>query len=202
MNSNESKAERREAVGEALIGLGVFRTADALAFGFSRWTIMRMAECGELIRVAHGFYYHPRATVDVMTVNYSVATLRFGDSAVIGGLTALYHYGLLDEGPPQVWVMVPHSVKARVPHLFRVLRTKHDPAIGVIDHGSFRMVTVERAIVEAFAYATKVGRSTALVAGRTALREKKVTERSIHEMAVMLGREALVSAQWEALTTR
>lgn len=198
----ESRASASKAQVLDLLPLGLFRAADAESLGFSRWTLARMASRGDLVRIDHGIYHHPQAKLDPETLNYTLATLRFGEDAVIGGRTALYHYALLDEGPSEVWVIVPHEMKARVPQLFRVLRSSHDPKVEVIDYGSYRMVTAERAIVEAFAYQTKIGHTAVLAAGRTALREKKVTMKSLAETATKLGREKMMLRHWEALTVR
>ncbi len=187
---------------DALVPLGVFRVSDAEAVGFSRWTLARMAARGELVRLAHGVYHHPAADVDPETINYTLATHLFGGKAVIGGRTALYHHALLDEGPSEVWVLLPHGNGLRPPPLFRLLRTSHDPLASVVDHGTFRMATAERAIIEAFAYHTKIGLAAALAAGRAALREKKVTTKSLTTAAAALGCEAVMLRHWEALTVR
>lgn len=185
----------------ALAGLGVFRTAQAEALGLSRWTIARLAERGDLVRLEKGIYHHRDAAVDVATLDFTVACLRLGPEAIIGGLTSLFHYVLIEQIPTQVWVLVPRSNKGKFPQ-YRVLNTKHDPRIGVVDHGSFRIASVERSIVEAFAYQTKIGLAIAIGAGRTALRERKTTEKSLWEMGEVLGRVDVMRNHWEALTIR
>ena len=197
-----SSSESSQDPGSVLRGLGVFRTADAERHGVSQPTVSRLAANGTLVRLGWGIYHHRDADVDVATVDYAVATLRFGPDAVIGGLTALFHYVLIEQVPQQVWVMVPQSVRGRVPPLFRLLRTKHDPKVAVVDHGSYRLATAERAVVEAFCYATKIGLATAVAAGRTALREGKATEKSLWEIAEALGRQNVLRQHWEALTIR
>ena len=185
-----------------LRNLGVFRTEDAERLGVSQPTVSRLSSAGKLTRVAWGIYFHKDSDVDPATIDYTVATMRFGAQAVIGGLTALFHYVLIEQVPQQVWVMVPHSVHGRSPPPFRLLRTKHDPAVAVIDEGTYRMATAERAVVEAFCYQSKIGLSLAVTAGRTALREDKISEKSLWNTADALGRLDVIRRNWEALTIR
>lgn len=184
-----------------LLRLGVFRTADAEIAGVSQSTVSRLAARGALVRLAHGIYHHRDADVDPATVEFTVACLRLGPDAVISGLSALFHYVLVEQVPTQVWVLVPHSNRGKFPD-YRVIRTKHDPKIAVVDLGSYRMATPERAVVEAFAYATKMGLATAIAAGRTGLREGKLTQKSLWDTAEALGRVGVLRDHWEALTIR
>jgi predicted transcriptional regulator of viral defense system len=179
--------------------LGVFRSTQAEALGFSRWTLARLAERGDLVRVERGIYHHRDADVDPATLGYVAACLRVGPDALIGGLTSLFHYVLIEQIPTQVWVILPTTNRGKFPQ-YRLLHTKHDPTVGVTEQGGFRMATVERSIVEAFAYATKIGLSIAITAGRTALREGKATEKSLWETAEALGRVGVIRNNWEALT--
>lgn len=184
-----------------LRSLGVFRTAQAEEIGFSRWTLSRLADQGELVRVGRGIYHHRDAAVDPATLDYVAACVRVGPDALIGGLTSLFHYVLIEQVPTQVWVVVPTTNRGKFPQ-YRLLHTKHDPRSGVVEAGGFRIATVERSIVEAFAYATKIGLSIAITAGRTALREEKATEKSLWDTAEVLGRVAVLRDHWEALTIR
>lgn len=185
---------------QSLAALGLFRTKDAVGAGFSQPTISRMAAKDELIRVEHGVYYHRDAEIDLETLDFAVACLKLGPKSVIGGLSALFHYVLIPQAPSQVWVMVPQSNRAKFPQ-YRIIHTKHSPTIGITDHGTYRMVTVERAIAETFHYATKMGLSTAVTAARTALRERKTSEKRLFETAKVLGLKSVLIRHWEAITT-
>ena len=177
---------------------GIFRTADAEAEGITQPTLWRMAAAGHVVRLGHGLYQHPEADIDPTELDYAVACARFGPLALIGGLTALFHYQLITEAPPQVWVVVPPAVKARSP-LYRCLRSTHDLKVGVEEHRFFRIATPQRAVVEAFTYATKVGALNAAVAARAALTSSQVTEAQLYGMAEQLGVKNAVLKHWEVL---
>lgn len=180
--------------------IGIFRTADALAQGFSQPTLSRMAKNGILERLEHGIFMH-RDFDKPEDAEFIVACLRAGPESIIGGLTALFYYALAEQVPTQTWVLVPNSNRGTYPN-YRILRTKHDPKIEIEDHKTWRMVTVERSILEAFAYSTKIGYQTALTAARIALIEEKTTEDKLHKAAKKLELWPLMTKHWEAITTK
>ncbi len=191
------RSEKSEAI---LMSLGIFRTADAIAQGISQPTLSRMAKAGLIERLEHGIFMH-KDFEKPEHAEYIVACLRTGPESVIGGLTALVYYALSEQVPTQTWVMVPNSNRGTYPN-YRVLRTKHNPKIEIEDHVSWRIVTVERAIIEAFSYATKIGYQSALTAARTALAENKTTENKLHKAAKNLELWPLMTKHWEAITTK
>lgn len=195
-----SKKNRFEHRDDVLKALGIFRTADAVAKGISQPTLSRMAKEGTIERLEHGIFMH-RDFAKPEHVEFIVACLRTGPDSVIGGLTALFYYVLADQVPTQTWVMVPNSNRGTYPN-YRILRTKHDPKVEVDDFGTWRIVTLERSIVEAFAYATKIGYLTALTAARTAIAEEKTTDTKLHMAAKNLGLWPLMTKHWEAITTK
>ncbi|MEI8027488.1 MAG: type IV toxin-antitoxin system AbiEi family antitoxin domain-containing protein [Pseudomonadota bacterium] len=186
---------------DVLQGVGLFRTADAVKLGISQPTVSRLAMKGVIIRIEHGLYHHRDAVIDPSTLDFCVACTRLGADSVIGGLTALFEYVLIPQVPQQTWVMVPHKNQSKFPK-YRVIHTKHDPKIGVDDHGFYRMVSIERAIIEAFRYSTKMGYQTALTAARTALKEGKTSERRLQETAKLMGLWQVMVKNWEAITTK
>ena len=86
----------------------------------------------------------------------------------MGGLTALFHYNLTSQAPKQTWVLVPPE-KRVTSKSFRLIRTKKSLDIGVIEDDSFRIVSIERAIVEGFKLGSKIGERTAIKAARIAI---------------------------------
>jgi len=195
------KLSEKERPEDVLRGLGVFRTADAINSGISQPTVSRLAMKGILIRLEHGLYHHKDADIDPCILDFCIACTRLGADSVIGGLTALFHYVLIPQVPQQTWVMVPHKNQGKFPQ-YRIIHTKHDPKVGVEDHGLYRIVTIERAIIEAFRYSTKMGYQTALTAARTALQEGKTSEKKLHETAKQLGLWQVMVKNWEAITTK
>ena len=201
MDHKATERDDKKRQSDVLRSLGVFRTADAVNSGISQPTVSRLAKKGILVRLEHGLYHHKDADIDPNVLDFCVACTRLGTDSVIGGLTALFHYVLIPQVPQQTWVMVPHKNQGKFPQ-YRLIHTKHDPKIGVEDHGSYRIVTIERAIVEAFRYSTKMGYQTALTAARTALKEGKTSEKKLHETAKQLGLWSVMVKNWEAITTK
>lgn len=193
------KIQFRQA--EIVQRLGLFRASDAIKEGVSQRTLSRMVEAGVLTRLEHGIFLHPDFE-RMGEVEFILACLRFGPDAAIGGLTALSYYVLTEQVPTQTWVMVPNSMRNLYPKSYRVLRTKHDPKVEIDEHEGWRIVSTERAIIEAFVYQTKIGYQTALKAARTALFEKKITEKSLVGAAERLGCWPHIAKNWEAITTK
>ena len=201
MSQKVQNFREKDRPDEILRHLGVFRTSDAISAGVSQPTVSRLAMKGVLVRLEHGLYQHKDADIDLGVLDFIVACNRIGSDSVIGGLTALFHYVLIPQVPQQTWVMLPHANRAKFPQ-YRIIRTKHDPKVGVENHGLYRIVTIERAIVEAFRYSTKMGYQTALTAARTALLEGKTSEKKLHETAKKLGLWQVMVKNWEAITTK
>jgi predicted transcriptional regulator of viral defense system len=178
--------------------LGIFRTADARRLGVSQPTLSRWVAAGKIQRLSAGLYQHPDYEIAAENRDYAVAISKFGPGSVIGGLTALFHYGLIEQVPQRVWVMVPHQVKSSDP-LYRCVRTKTDSHMGVEDHETFRITNLERTLVEALRYSSKIGLRVALRATRTALAEKRTTLQKILRQAKELGLEKFVERHWEAI---
>ena len=156
---------------------------------------------GVLVRLDHGLYHHRETEIDLAVIDSITACARTGPDSVIGGLSALFHYGLIPQVPQQIWVMLPHANRNKFSQ-YRIMRTNHNPKVGVDNGGTYRIVTVERAIVEAFKYASKLGYQTALTAARTALSEGKTSEKKLHETARALGLWPVMVKNWEAITTK
>ena len=201
MDQEGQKLSEKERPEDVLRGLGVFRTADAINSGISQPTVSRLAMKGILVRLGHGLYHHKDADIDPSILDFCVACTRLGADSVIGGLTALFQYVLIPQVPQQTWVMVPHKNQGKFPQ-YRIIHTKQDPKVGVEDHGLYRIVTIERAIIESFRYSTKMGYQTALTAARTALQEGKTSEKKLHETAKQLGLWQVMVKNWEAITTK
>ena len=62
------------------------------------------------------------------------------------------------------------------------------------------MTGIDRTIVEAFRYASKIGLRTAIQAARSALSQRLTTEKAIYQMAKALKLEKVIVKHWEAVT--
>jgi predicted transcriptional regulator of viral defense system len=168
--------------------------------GVSQPTLSRWVKSGQLIKLSHGFYVHPKFEIPPESLEFAIACAKFGPQSAIGGLTALFHYGLTDQPPAEVWMVVP-PLKAYSSSQYRTLRTKTSLKLGIDTFKFYRIVTIERAIVEALKFSTKIGQRTAINATRTALREGKTTEKKLGEMAKKLKLRSFFEKYWESIVS-
>lgn len=178
---------------------GIFSAKEASKTGIPRRIFKKMLDDGTFIQVRRGYYLHNRTRISNEELDFAVACKHFGTSAVVGGLTALFHYGLTENVPKHIWVLVP-SERRSGPKLFRCIRTNVRPDIGVIDNGYFRITNIERTIVDALKFSTKIGLGTAIKAARTAISEKKTTPSKVAHQAKEMGLLKVVERNWEAIT--
>lgn len=178
--------------------LGIFQLNDAKKAGISQPTLSRMVAQGNILRLGHGLYMHPDSFVSPEEQDYVQACSKFGSHSIIGGLTALFYYGLIDKVPTQVWVIVPQS-KRTVDSRYRLIRMKNLSPVGVETHKLFRITTIERTLVEGLQYSSKIGIRTAISAIRRAVTEKKTTLAKIMTMAQKLNLENVVKKHWETI---
>lgn len=183
---------------DSLRTLGVFRTSDAIAAGVSQPSLSRLAAAGTITRLEYGLYLHPAADVDPSELDFAIACARLGGQSVIGGLTALFRHGLISQVPDRIWVMVPPSVRSSR-KLYRILRTGNDPTVGIEDYRTYRIAGIERSVIEALQYATKIGLQTAIGATRKAIAQGLSTEKKLHAMAKKLDIENAFAKHWEAI---
>ena len=180
------------------IPAGIFTVADAVAAGISRPTIYRLVSGGSVIQLDRGIFQNPATDIDPADFDFAIACAHFGPQSTIGGLTALFRYGLIEQVPSKTWILVPQHIKRRGAR-YRVIRTKLDPLIGISRHRYYRIANINRAIVEALRYSTKLGLSTAIHAARTAIKSHQTSEAKILKAARNLGLERFVLRQWDAI---
>ena len=197
--SEEAPILKRHSAEEVLKSLRVFRTIDAVKAGVSQSTVSRLVAKGRVVKLDYGIYHHLDTEIDDSKLDFIVACHRLGDDSVIGGLSALFDYVLIPQVPQQIWILIPNENRGKFAN-YRIIHTKNDLSVAIEDHHDYRIVTVERAIVEAFRYASKIGYPTALVAARRALAERKTTEEKIYQTAMDLGLWKVMIPQWEAMT--
>lgn len=183
---------------EALKGRGVFRAADAKRLGISQPSLSRFVSEKRLECVAPRLYLHPESALQGEEREFAVACARFGGESVIGGLTALFYYQLIEQVPHRVWVLVPYS-RTSPEKLYRCIRTKTDPKEGVENRRHFRITNIERTLVEAFKFSGKIGLRLAFRATREAIHQKRTTLPKIYRQAEKLGMRKMMEKYWEAL---
>jgi len=192
------KEKSKEKVLNQLKSMGVFNTKDAVNAGLSQSTLSRYVKTRKLIRVGRGLYLHPETSIPIEERDFAVACAKFGNHAVIGGMTALFYYGLIDQVPSKIWILVKPQNKTSH-SLYRCLRTKNILSSGIIDKKYFKITNIERTIVESFRYGTKIGLSIVFKAVRKAMHDNLTNEVKILREAKELGLEQYVKKYWDAI---
>jgi predicted transcriptional regulator of viral defense system len=160
--------------------------------------LSRLVKAGEIIKLSYGLYAHPSIEIPPEDLDFAIACSKFGNKSTIGGLSALFQYGLIDQAPSQVWVIVPID-KANNNSLYRVIRTKLSFKHGIDSLKFYRMTNVERTILEALKYSEKIGPRIAIGAARSALQRGLTTEKKLGEMAKNLKLHFVLKKYWEAI---
>jgi len=181
-----------------LKGHALISTSEAKQIGISNLQLHRLAIDKKIIRMGSGLYYNPNSSLYGVDLEYAVACRRLGPESALGGLTALFHYQLTEEVPGQIWALVTTSARPRIKE-YRIFRTSVPLNIEIENHKYYRMVTVERALLEALKYASKIGLDTALGSIRKALREKITTLTKLENAATRLKMKKYVVKHWEAI---
>jgi predicted transcriptional regulator of viral defense system len=177
--------------------LGVFTRRQAEALGLSHQELSRLVAAQKLKRVGRGIYLHPETDIG-RDMDYRVACAKFGSESVIGGLTALFHYNLIEQVPGHVWVLVPSEKKSNE-SLYRLIRTKVNLNREIIHEKGYRIVSLERAIIEGLKLASKIGERSAVKAARDALNNRQTTEARLGKAAKELGLESVLQKYFEVI---
>lgn len=178
--------------------LGVFTLAQGKSLGMSQQGISRLVAVKDLVRLGRGIYLHPDAHLE-RDVGFQIAYSKFGPASAIGGLSALYHYNLAEQVPGETWVVVPPGKRTRVKG-YKLIRTKTRLDKEITDEKGYRIVNVERAVLEALKFITKIGERTAIKAARESLVKRMTTEAKLARAAKELGLEAVLAKHLEIIT--
>ena len=177
--------------------LGPFTLAQAEEIGISHQELSILVKNEKIHRMQWGIYLHPKANIP-REIDFQIAYKKFGPNSAVGGLTALFHYNLAEQVPQQTWVMVPPEKRANSKK-YRLIRTKTPLNIGIIEGNGYRLVSIERAIVEAFKLASIMGERTAIHACRVAIQQRQTTLKKIGMMAKELGLDSYLTKHFEAI---
>lgn len=177
--------------------LGPFTLAEARQIGISHQELSILVKEEKVNRMEWGIYLHPKANIP-REIDFQIAYKKFGPNSAIGGLTALFHYNLAEQVPKQTWVLVPPEKRVSS-RKFRIIRTKTPLNMGIIEGNGYRIVSIERAIVEAFKLSSKMGERTAIHACRVAIQQRQTTLKKIGMMAKELGLTSYFNKYSEAI---
>jgi predicted transcriptional regulator of viral defense system len=178
--------------------LGIFNLAQAKELGISQQRISSLVKENRLKRVSRGIYIHPDVVLD-RDAGFKIACKKFGRESAIGGLSALFYYNLTDQVPGQIWVIVPPE-KITSEKGYRLIRTMRTLDSGVDNYKDYRIVSIERAVIEGLALATKIGERTALRAARESLSGKYTTMAKLRNMSHTLDLDNVLKKYFEAIT--
>lgn len=178
--------------------MGIFTLIQAREIGLSQPRVSKLVATKKLKRIAHGVYLHPEADIEG-NPDFQIACAKVGPKAAIGGLTALLHYNLTEQVPHQVWVVVPPEKRSSL-RRFKLIRTKTSLNHGIVTENGYRIVSLERAVLEGLKYVKKIGEHTAVKAARDALSKGLTNERKLGKAAVELGLQSTMSKYLQVIT--
>ena len=181
--------------------LGVVSQKDVLkSAGISWSTLSRWVRDGHIKRVGRGLYMHPESSIAPEEIGFAIACIRFGPKAAIGGVTALFHYGLIEQVPQQIWVVVPSVTRDQsASNQFKCLRTKTNLKYGIDSKKYFKITNVERTLIESLKFSSKIGLNIVVKAFRRAIEEELTSGVKIGRMASLLKMENFLEKYWEII---
>ena len=182
----------------ALKKKGIFTLGEGKNIGLSQQDISRLVAAKDLTRVRRGIYLHPDAELD-RDVGFQIAFATFGPKSAIGGLSALYHYNLAEQVPGEIWVLVRPGTRTRLSG-YKLIRTKTRLDKEIEDEKGYRIVSIERAVLEGLKFITKIGERTAVKAARQALANGQTTEGKLAKAAKELGLASVLAKHLEIIT--
>ncbi len=177
--------------------IGLFTLSQAEEVGISHQDLSRLVREGKVLRMGRGIYRHPQSPVS-REIDFQVACTKFGPDSVVGGLSALFYYNLAEQVPQQTWVLVPPQKRSREGG-YRLIRTITPLNVGIVEGIGYRIVSLERAVIEGLKLASKIGERTAIKAARDAIRQKQTTLNKIGRMAKDLGLDSCFTKYFEAI---
>lgn len=87
-----------------------------------------------------------------------------------------------EQVPSRTWVIVPPN-KRTIARGYKFIRTKASLDHGTVEEKGYRIVSLERAILEGLKFITKIGEKTAIKAARDALAKRQTTELKLGKVA-------------------
>ena len=196
MPASDLSTQRAQALA-LLKRRGMTRLAEFAEAGITATTVSRMAQAGEVARLARGLYQLPDAALDPQQSLAEVA--RLVPKGVICLVSALAFHGLTDQMPPKVWIAI--GRKDWRPRLtyppVRIARfSEAELARGVerkkIAGTMVPVFGVAKTVADLFRYRRTVGDAIAIEGLREALRRNKTTPAAI-------AREAEPAGVWRTM---
>jgi predicted transcriptional regulator of viral defense system len=198
-------SQQRPIARKLLAERGIARLADLRAAGVTAATVTRMANDGEVVRLARGLYQLADAELHAQH-SLAEAAARV-PKGIICLTSALAFHGLTDQLPRKVWIAIGVSDWAPEPSSppLRIVRmTNALLGDGVETHTiegvRVKIFSIAKTIADCFRHRRSVGLSVALEGLQEALRQRKVTPATMKRQAMRSGVATVVRPYLEALT--
>jgi predicted transcriptional regulator of viral defense system len=177
--------------------LGIFTLAQANELGISQQSLSKLVKQEKIKRLDRGIFLHPEASLS-REYDFQIACAKLGPDAVIGGMSALFYYNLIEQVPKRTWVLVPPN-KITSNRSYRLIRTQTPLDKGIVVGNGYKVTSIERAIMEGFKLASKIGERTAIRACRMAIQQKQTTLKKIGMTAKELGLDSYLTKYFETI---
>lgn len=168
--------------------VGTLRSKDLVEAGFSRVSISRLVEAGELMRLSHGLY--ALADHQLTELGALAVVAKRVPNALFCLLTALRVHELTSQAPFEVWIAIEskaHSPRLDYPPLRVVRFSSKSIEEGVeefkADGLTMRVTTVAKTVVDCFKFRSLVGLDVAIEALREARKTKRATAEDLWRFA-------------------
>ena len=178
---------------------GLFTLKEAKDLGLPQSTLSRLVTAGKIDRVARGIYVHSEYNlIDYSKLDFMIAYKKFGKSSIVGGMTALFHYGLIQQAPKQTWVIVE---KTTVTHdkMYRLMRAKNVSQKCIENYGSYKMTDINRTLIDILSMSNKISVRTAIEAVKKAINNKLTTLDKLVDASKTLKKEKILKKYWEPI---
>jgi predicted transcriptional regulator of viral defense system len=196
MPPSDNSTQRSQALA-LLKRRGMTRLAEFVEAGITAMTVSRMAQAGEVVRLARGLYQLPDAALDPQQSLAEAA--RLVPKGVICLASALAFHGLTDQMPPKVWIAIGRKDwRPRVTYPpIRVARFPDDLLRRGVERKKIAGTPVPvfgmaKTVADLFRYRRTVGDAIAIEGLRQALRRRETTPAEI-------AREAEAAGVWSTM---
>lgn len=184
-----NRMTHRESALSLIRDRGIARARDFRAAGIPLVYLKRLADAGDIVRLARGLYQDPER-VGEDTAHDLAEAARLVPYGVVSLVSALRHHALTTQLPHAVWMTIPH--KARTPNAqgmrLEIVRATGDVLTAGVEHVRVEGVDVPiygvaKTIADCFKHRRHVGEDVAIEALRDALRQRKTTESELMKYA-------------------
>lgn len=198
-------SQQRPIARKLLAERGMARLADLRAAGVTAATLTRMANDGEVVRLARGLYQLADAELDAQH-SLAEAASRV-PKGIICLTSALAFHGLTDQLPRKVWIAIgvrdwapePSSPPLRIVRMTNAL-LGDGVETHTIENVRVKVFSIAKTVADCFRHRRSVGLSVALEGLQEALRQRKVTPAAMSRQAAKSGAASVMRPYLEALT--